>query len=59
MDDATTYRRYAEDCQRLAATMPRENQRLLLEMAHAWLSFAQEVEGQKPAEDRDASPWNR
>jgi hypothetical protein len=48
MDDPTEYRRFAEDCQRLAATKSGEERRLLLEMAEAWLSLAQEAERQKP-----------
>jgi hypothetical protein len=48
MDDPATYRRYAEECQRLAKTMPEENRRMLLEIADAWLLLAQEAERKKP-----------
>jgi hypothetical protein len=47
MDEATTYRRYAEDCHRLAAAMGGEDRRALLEMAHEWLSLTQQAEGLK------------
>jgi hypothetical protein len=39
MRDPKTFRRYAEECQRLAAKMPQHKQ-TLLEMADAWLACA-------------------
>jgi hypothetical protein len=47
MDAPATYRRYAEECQRLAKTMPEEHRRALLEIADAWLVLAQEAERKK------------
>ena len=35
MGDPATYRRYAEECRRLAKTMPAENRHVLLEIARA------------------------
>lgn len=49
MDDPATYRRYAEECQRLAKTATEESRRKPLEIADAWLTLAQEAERQKPA----------
>jgi len=51
MNDPATYRRYAEECQRLARTMPQEHRRTLLEIAEAWLTLARESERQKPGQD--------
>jgi hypothetical protein len=48
MDDPATYRRYAEECRRLAKTMPEENRRALLKIAEAWIALAQVAEGKKP-----------
>jgi hypothetical protein len=41
-DDPETYRRYAEECQRLAKTMSEEHGRILVEMAKAWIELAQD-----------------
>jgi phytoene/squalene synthetase len=42
-----TYRRYAEECQLLAKTMPNEHRRTLLAMAESWMELAQEAENPK------------
>ena len=42
MGDPTTYRRYAEECRRLAKMMPAENWEVLLEIARAWSNLARE-----------------
>jgi hypothetical protein len=47
MRDAATYRRFAEECQRLAMTMPEEHRAVLLEIAEAWIKLEQEAERQK------------
>jgi hypothetical protein len=39
MQDAKTYRRYAEDCRKLATTMP-EQRKTLLDMAAVWEELA-------------------
>jgi hypothetical protein len=46
MRDAATYRRFAEECQRLAMTMP-ERRAVPLEIAEAWIQLEQEAEGEK------------
>ena len=47
MRDAATYRRFAEECQRLAMTMSEEHRAMLLEIAEAWLKLEQEAEREK------------
>jgi hypothetical protein len=44
MADPATYRKYAEDCLRLATTTPENDRRLLLEHAGVWLKLAEEAE---------------
>jgi hypothetical protein len=44
MAEAATYRRYAEECRRLAKMMPPEHRTTLLEIAEAWTRLAQESE---------------
>jgi hypothetical protein len=43
MKDAETYRQYAADCRRLAATMQAKDRKTLLEMAAAWEARADEA----------------
>jgi hypothetical protein len=45
--DPEAYRRYAEECQLLAKTMPDEHRRTLLAMAESWMKLAQEAENPK------------
>jgi|HubBroStandDraft_6_1064221.scaffolds.fasta_scaffold142449_2 hypothetical protein len=47
MRDAATYRRFAEECQRLAMTMSEEHRAALLEIADAWIKLEQEAEREK------------
>jgi hypothetical protein len=64
MQDASTYRQYAEDCRRLANTMSEKDRKIMLTMAAAWDSRAGEAEriqrkkfdGQ---EDRATKPRNK
>ena len=42
--DPETYRRYAEECQQLAQTMPDEHRLILLAMAKSWIELAQMAE---------------
>jgi hypothetical protein len=42
MRDPTTYRRYAEECRRLAKTISAENRHVLLDIAQAWSDLAQQ-----------------
>jgi hypothetical protein len=44
MTDPATYRKYAEECQRLATTAPENDRRLLMEHAGVWLQLAEEAE---------------
>ena len=48
MIDPATYRKYAEDCLRLATTAPENERRLLLEHAGVWLKLAEEAESEAP-----------
>jgi hypothetical protein len=50
MQDAKTFRRYAEECRRLALTLP-EHKETLLRLAEAWIAVAEEAE--QRAEDDD------
>ena len=43
MHDANTYRRYAADCRRIAATMSAGDKEILLRMAQIWDERAEEV----------------
>jgi hypothetical protein len=43
MQDAKTYRQYAEDCRRLARSMP-EHRAKLLDMASMWADLASRAE---------------
>ena len=47
MTDPATYRKYAEECLRLATTAPENDRRLLLEHAGAWLKLAEEAERER------------
>jgi hypothetical protein len=44
MQDAKHYRHYAEECERLAKTMPAESRHTLIEIACAWRVLAVEAE---------------
>ena len=44
MIDPATYRKYADECRRLATTAPENDRRLLLEHADVWLKLAEEAE---------------
>jgi hypothetical protein len=44
MTDPATYRKYAEECLRLATTAPENDRRLLLEHAGVWLKLAEDAE---------------
>jgi len=51
MRDPATYRRYAEECCRLASIMPEEHRGTLLEIAEAWSKLAEEAERQTPRKE--------
>jgi len=44
MQDAKTYRQYANDCRRMAAAMSAKDKTVLLEMARLWEERAEEAE---------------
>jgi hypothetical protein len=46
MEDASTYRQYAEECRKLAKSMP-EHHAKLVDMAKVWLQLAAKVDGAK------------
>jgi hypothetical protein len=48
MRDATTYRRYAQECRRLANMMPAEHRHVLLEIAETWSDLAQGQDDPRP-----------
>jgi hypothetical protein len=54
MQDAKHYRHYAEECERLAKTMPAESRHTLIEIACAWRVLAVEAERQASAAARPA-----
>jgi hypothetical protein len=43
MEDAQTYRQYAEDCLKLARTMPEQREKLI-DMAATWQQLAERAE---------------
>jgi hypothetical protein len=43
MEDASTYRAYAEECRKLAKVMP-QHRKQLLDMAAVWLELAVKAE---------------
>jgi hypothetical protein len=44
MQDTNTYRRYANDCRRIAETMTAKDKAIMLEMAKVWEERAVEAE---------------
>ena len=44
MDDPDRYKKYAEECKRLAKTMSLADRKAMLEIAEAWLICAKEAE---------------
>jgi hypothetical protein len=44
MQDAKTYRQYADDCRRIAETMSAKDKTVLLEMAKVWEERAVEAD---------------
>jgi len=51
MEDANTYRQYAEECRKLARSMP-EHRGKLLAMAAVWLELAHKADGKTAKEKR-------
>jgi hypothetical protein len=48
MDDPTIYRRYADECARLAKSMSPADRKVMLEIAEAWLACAKKAEEKTP-----------
>jgi hypothetical protein len=44
MQDPVQFRKYAEECRRLARTLPPAHQRALLEIADGWIKCAEDAE---------------
>jgi hypothetical protein len=44
MQDSKTYRQYANDCRRIAVTMPAKDKAIMLEMAKVWDERAGDAE---------------
>jgi hypothetical protein len=44
MDDPAIYRKYAEECRRLAKSMSAQDTKILTEIAEAWLECARQAE---------------
>ena len=53
MEAPVRYRRYAEECRRLAKIMPEEHRLTLLELADAWTKCAEDAERAINAEDAE------
>ena len=57
MDDPTIYRRYADDCARLAKSMSPADRKVMLEIAEAWLVCARKAEEKTPDQKQtDSEP---
>jgi hypothetical protein len=52
MHDPATYRKYADECRRLARTLSEHHRHTLLEIAEAWLRLAEEAERRQPRAQR-------
>ena len=52
MDDPDRYKKYAEECKRLAETMSPADRKAMLEIAEAWLVCAQEAEKKASAKPK-------
>ena len=61
MQDAKNYRHYAEECERLAKSMPEESRCTLLEIAAAWRELAAEARAitSPPADGKDGAAPKR
>jgi hypothetical protein len=55
MRDPAKFRNYAEECRRLAHSMPAEHRGTLLKMADAWMQCAREAERVLTDNDTSAS----
>jgi hypothetical protein len=53
MQDSNVYRRYANDCRRIAQTMSAKDKAIMLEMAKVWDDRADEAERMEKAHRED------
>ena len=51
-NDAEKYREYAAECRRLAGRAAEKDRKVLIEIADAWISCAEEAERKKLANSR-------
>lgn len=51
MQDAHTYRQYAEECRKLAEAMP-QHRAHLLDMAAVWANLAEKADGKADGKDQ-------
>jgi hypothetical protein len=54
MQDAKTYRQYANDCRRIAETMSAKDKAIMVEMAKVWDERAEEAARIEKSEDGKA-----
>jgi hypothetical protein len=57
MRDSTKFRKYADECRRLARTMP-EHKQTLLEMAEVWMTCAKQAEKSEKGKTTASKPGN-
>ena len=59
MNNSKSYRKYAEECRRLAKQMKPEHRAALMEIAEAWIRCAEEAEGKVSDGDSDDAVWHQ
>jgi hypothetical protein len=52
MGDPALYKKYAEECRRLAKTMSPADRKVMIEIAEAWLERAKEAEAKASRKKR-------
>jgi hypothetical protein len=58
MQDSNTYRQYAADCRRIASGMSEKDRAVLIKMAEAWESRADEAE-RAENKKKDGNGWDK
>ena len=60
MQNPTEYRKYAQECERLAEQLPKQHTETLLNIARAWRVCADEMERKRnPEGASDTVEWRR
>ena len=59
MSDPETYRRYANDCRRIAENMSASDKQTLSEIAEAWEARAREAEQKQKRDTSDKRRYRR